>query len=64
LDNFPNLTGAQVRSIIIESGVNYKKKKVVMPGDEQTKIKFGKLSKTGKVVNLYEAIKLAEKMSK
>ena len=64
LSYYPNLTGAQVRSIIIESGVNYKKKKVVMPGDGQTKIKFGKLSKTGKVVNLYEAIKLAEKMSK
>jgi hypothetical protein len=35
-----------------------------MPGDENAKIKFGKLSKTGKVVNLYEALKLAEKVSK
>ncbi|MFM2195224.1 MAG: hypothetical protein RL092_824, partial [Bacteroidota bacterium] len=61
---YPNLSAKEVRKIIIKSGVSYKKHKVVMPGDEQTKIKFGKLSKTGKVVNLYEAIKLAEKMSK
>ena len=61
---YPNLTGKEVREIIIKSGVSYKKHKVVMPGDEEKKIKFGKLSKTGKVVNLYEALKLAEKMSK
>jgi hypothetical protein len=35
-----------------------------MPGDDEKKIKFGKLSKSGKVVNIYEALKLAEKMSK
>ena len=64
LSYYPNLTGKEVREIIIKSGVSYKKHKVVMPGDEEKKIKFGKLSKSGKVVNLYEALKLAEKMSK
>ena len=64
LSYYPNLSGKQVREIIIKSGISYKKHKVVMPGDEEKKIKFGKLSKSGKVVNLYEALKLAEKMSK
>jgi hypothetical protein len=64
LSYYPNLSAAQVREIIIKSGISYKKQKVVMPGDEEKKIKFGKLSKSGKVVNLYEALKLAEKMSK
>jgi subtilisin family serine protease len=64
LSYYPNLSGTQVREIIIKSGVSYKKQMVVMPGDEEKKIKFGKLSKSGKVVNLYEALKLAEKMSK
>ena len=64
LSYYPNLSAVQVREIIIKSGISYKKHKVVMPGDEEKKIKFGKLSKTGKVVNLYEALKLAEKMSK
>jgi len=64
LSYYPNLSAKEVREIIIKSGVSYKKQKVVMPGDEEKKIKFGKLSKSGKVVNLYEALKLAEKMSK
>ncbi|MFM7770131.1 MAG: S8 family serine peptidase, partial [Bacteroidota bacterium] len=64
LSYYPNLTGAQVKEIILNSGINYKKKKVAMPGDESTKVKFGELSKTGKVVNLYEALKLAEKIAK
>jgi len=64
LSYYPNLSAKEVRDIIIKSGISYKKHKVVMPGDEEKKIKFGKLSKTGKVVNLYEALKLAEKMSK
>jgi hypothetical protein len=61
---YPNLSAKEVREIMIKSGVSYKKQMVVMPGDEEKKIKFGKLSKSGKVVNLYEALKLAEKMSK
>ena len=61
LSYFPNLTAQEVKEILIASGVSYKKEKVVMPGDEDKTIKFKKLSKSGKVVNLYEAVKLAEK---
>lgn len=59
---YPNLTANQVREIIVKSAVPYKKQKVTIPGSEKT-TKFKSLSKTGAVVNLYEAMKMAEKMS-
>ena len=59
---YPTLTAAQVREIIVKSAVPYKKQKVTIPGSEKT-TKFKSLSKTGAVVNLYEAMKMAEKMT-
>lgn len=56
---YPNLTAQQVKEILLESGTNYSKKKVIMPGEQKKKVKFGKLSRTGKVVNLYNALQLA-----
>lgn len=60
---YPELTAKQVKKIILKTGTDYKNTMVELPGKEE-QIKFGKLSKTGKVVNVYEAIKLAEKTSK
>ncbi|MBL7943000.1 MAG: S8 family peptidase [Flavobacteriales bacterium] len=66
---YPELTGAEVKQILMDSSVKFKKKKTTLPGteaqpgDEKSKPKmvaFGKLSRTGGVVNLYEAIKMAE----
>ena len=59
---YPTLTAAQVREIIVKSAVPYKKQKVTIPGSEKT-TKFKSLSKTGAVVNLYDAMKMAEKMT-
>ena len=56
---FPHLTAAQVKQVIMESG-NYTKAQVVL-GD-QTGIPFEKASKSGKMVNLYNAILLAQKI--
>jgi subtilisin family serine protease len=56
---YPNLTAQQVKEILLESGVNYGKKKVVKPGEKKKKVKFSTLSRTGKVVNLYNALQLA-----
>lgn len=57
---FPDLSAEEVRDIIRNSTVNYSKQKVMIPGkDEETK--FGELSRTGGVVNAYEAVKLAQK---
>jgi len=59
---YPKLTAKQVKEIIIASGVSYADKKVLRPCEEgkAPKIKFGQLSITGKVVNVYNALKLAE----
>ena len=56
---FPTLSAVQVKDIIMQSGTvqNYKVKK---PGvDEQ--VPFSELSVTGKIVNAYNAVKLASK---
>jgi len=60
LSYYPQLTAKDVKAIIMKSAVNYGKQKVVMPGNPSKKVKFKKLSVTGGVVNLYEALKLAE----
>lgn len=60
---FPQLTAAQVKEIIIKSAVSYAERKVTKPGAEMM-VPFGDLSNTGAVVNLYEAIKLAEQIGK
>ena len=57
---FPSFTAEEIRDIIVKSAVNYKNQKVTVPGKEEQS-KFGQLSKTGGVVNAYEAIKLAQK---
>ncbi len=62
---YPQLTPQQIKKILIKSSVKtYKSKKVIKPGTKDELVKFEKLSKNGGVVNLYEAIKLAEKATK
>ncbi|MBS1646281.1 MAG: S8 family peptidase [Bacteroidetes bacterium] len=66
---FPNLTAKQVKKILEKSVVkDYKSNPVNKPGrSEETgkdKTKFSDLSVTGGVVSLYNAVLLAEKMSK
>lgn len=57
---YPTLTALDVKAIIMKSSVKYKNQKVSMPGNPDKKVKFKTLSVTGGVVNLYEALKLAE----
>lgn len=60
---YPKLTAAQVKQIIINSGISTKATVVV--GEENTlNKKFTDLSVSGKMVNLYNALILAEKESK
>lgn len=62
---YPNLTPQQIKKILMKSSVKtYKGKKVIKPGTKDELIKFEKLSKTAGMVNLYEAIKMADKFSK
>lgn len=59
---YPYLTAKQVKEIIIKSGISYADLKVLRPADsgKAPKITFGQLSISGKVVNVYQALKLAE----
>lgn len=59
---YPKLTAAQVKQVIMESGLSLKND--VKVGEDQHKENFANASKTGKIVNAYNAIILAEKMSK
>lgn len=63
---YPNLTAAQLKEIIMESSLK-KDYTVTLPGTrgkEAEKVKFSTLSVSGGLVNVYEALKLAEEKSK
>jgi subtilisin family serine protease len=61
LSYYPNLSSAELKAIIIESGTDYSKVKVLRPSEssKRKKTKFAKLSSSGKVVNAFSALKLA-----
>ena len=59
---YPNLKASQVKQIIMESGIPINLQ-VNAGGEESTK-PFSQLSRTGKIINAYNAIFLADKMSR
>ncbi|WP_306351159.1 S8 family peptidase [Flavobacterium sp. '19STA2R22 D10 B1'] len=59
---YPTLTAAQVKQIIMESGIPTKIE-VALDGDKSNKRSFAEVSKTGRMVNAYNALILAEKMT-
>ncbi|MBP2831121.1 S8 family serine peptidase [Aquimarina sp. U1-2] len=60
---YPQLGAAQVKKILMDSGLRISTDVVV--GEEATNIKnFSELSKSGSMVNLYNALIMAAKMSK
>lgn len=59
---YPKLTAAQVKQVIIDSGLPLKAK-VILPDGSGVK-PFADLSKSGKLVNAYNALILANKISK
>jgi subtilisin family serine protease len=60
---YPKLTAKEVKQIILESGTTYDID-VLVPGGGGKKVKFSELSKSGKVLNVYDAMQLAKKVSK
>ena len=60
---YPTLTAAQVRQVLLQSVTNRGTQEVVRPGDAGGSVTFGALSATGGVVNAFEALRLAERMS-
>jgi subtilisin family serine protease len=62
---YPTLTPEQIKKILIKSSLKtYKGKKVIKPGTKDEQVKFEKLGKNAGIVNLYEAVKMAEKFTK
>jgi subtilisin family serine protease len=55
---FPELTGADVKRILLASAVRRPQQTVTQPGG-QTRVAFGSLSATGGIVNAYAAVKMA-----
>ncbi|WP_299435815.1 S8 family peptidase [uncultured Aquimarina sp.] len=60
---YPKLKATQVKQILMDSGLSTTAS-VVVGGDTTNSDKFTELSKSGKMVNLYNALILAEKISK
>ncbi len=59
---YPSLTAVQVKQIIMESGTALSNS--VSVGEDKHKVSFSEVSKSGKIVNAYNALLLAEKMAK
>ncbi|MGW9684532.1 S8 family peptidase [Flagellimonas sp. 2504JD1-5] len=60
---YPQLSASQVKQIIIESGLSTKAS-VIVSGDPENATTFDKISKSGKMVNAYNALLLADNISK
>lgn len=59
---FPNLSAQQVRDVLVQSSTKYGKYTVTKPGTKDEMVTLDKLSVSGGVVNLYNAIKIASKI--
>ena len=60
---YPNLTATQVKQIIVDSGLPLTTK-VIVGGDANNVQSFNVLSKSGRIANAYNALIMAEKISK
>ena len=59
---YPSLTAVQVKQIIMESGTPLKNQVII--GEDKHKANFADASKSGRIVNAYNALVLAAKMAK
>jgi subtilisin family serine protease len=60
---YPGLSAPQVKQIIMDSGLA-SNSTVVLGGDPSNTEKFGAISKSGKMVNLYNALIMADRMAR
>ncbi|WP_396152131.1 S8 family peptidase [Flavobacterium sp.] len=58
--SIPRLSAIQVKQIIMESGTSLNN--MISVGEDKHKANFSEISKTGKIVNAYNALLLAEKV--
>ena len=61
---YPNLKASEVKSILMDSGVSYNGLvNVTKSVDEKELVPFSSLSKSGKIVNAYNALIMAEEIT-
>lgn len=61
---YPSLTAAQVKEILMKSSIKYEQA-INKPGEkDNTDAKLSELCITGGIINAYEAVKMAEEMTK
>jgi subtilisin family serine protease len=60
---FPDLSTAQVRDIILETATSYQDVQVTRPGGSET-VPFGRLSRTGAIVNANAALQRAAELNR
>ena len=60
---YPKLSAKQVKQIIIDSGIEFNGE-VIKPGTKDEMILFNDLSRKGRILNAYNALLLADKISK
>ena len=58
---YPELTAVQVKEVIMKSGIEFHED-VLLPGAKATKKNFDELSISGRILNAYNALKLADAM--
>jgi len=59
---YPDLATATVKDVILESVTDVSGQMVIKPGSQTELVPFGELSVTGGIVNLYNALKLADEI--
>ncbi|NKI31245.1 S8 family peptidase [Croceivirga thetidis] len=63
MSHYPSLSAAQVKQVLMQSGLA-SKASVILGGDASNSKKFSEISKSGKMVNAYNALLLAEQLAK
>ncbi|NQW36829.1 MAG: S8 family serine peptidase [Flavobacteriales bacterium] len=58
---YPKLSASQVKHILMNSGLKIEKD-VLLPGGKGAKVPFADLSVTGRIVNAYNAVRMADQM--
>lgn len=62
LEYYPNLSAKQLKQVILQSATPTTGVTVVKPGTKDEKVDFTTLSKTGGIVNAYNAVQIASKL--
>ncbi len=61
MSQFPTLTAADVKRIMMATVTKYPSQMVLLPGGKSTRVQFSSLSTSGGIVNAYEAVKMAQR---